>query len=256
MVRATSGSSAPVSPRQLKNTSARFFRFVCIYYIGFFLWRGGHRPASQTRYLHKNCCFLAQGPSVRMRSTSRFLPPSFRDLFASSVHKLRRWRARSVHLRRICLTVGFLACIRTLHLKSLAPYVGREIPEGRFSLFAFLPFYHQRTKFLAQANMQLESSFSGHRLQPLPRRSLVHSSLHYLIACLVIWDYFADSSSFTHWAFAVVDVASSSLMASRLSFFNLQPVASFADLFAAGTQWFSTVDPHCLRQSEPVRWVL
>ncbi len=67
----------------------------------------------------------------------------------------------------------------------------------------------------------------------LTRNQLWFLLPHSFIAFLVIYVVFADSNSFTHWALAAVGGVSSPLTPPRLNFFNLQPVASFADSSAA-----------------------
>lgn len=121
--------------------------------------------------------------------------------------------------------------------------------------------YHQRAMFLFSPIWNLTVPFLGagsSLCNSRPRRSFVHSSFHSHIACLVNWVFFADSSSLTSEALVAVDRVFSSLTPQCLSFFNLQPVASFADLSAAslprrpiwaGIQWISTVDPLYLRRS-------
>ena len=203
-------------------------------------------PVSPVFFM-KTAAFLAQGPSVRMRAISRLLPPSFRALFPSSVHKLRRWRARSLHSRRMCLTDWF-PCLHS-HLPSSIPGALRWKRNSRRPIFPVRICTTSELSSLLSPIWSLTVPFLGtgsSLCSSRPRRSLVHSSLHSLIAYLVNWVFFADSSSFTRWALVAVDRVSSSLTPPRLSFFNLQPVASFADLSAAslprrpiwaGTQW-------------------
>lgn len=98
-----------------------------------------------------------------------------------------------------------------------------------------------------------------------PRVSMVHFCFHSFKARKANWVSFAKSSSFTYCAWGAVDEVFSSLVLPRLNFFNLYPVASFANLSAtslltkpawAGTQCNSTVKPRSLRLSIPytMRW--
>ena len=80
------------------------------------LYERGHRPASQPHFLYEDCCFLGAGT---VRENAKLLLPSFRAFFASSVRRLRRWRANSLHSKRKYLTVWF-PCLHS-HLPSSIP---------------------------------------------------------------------------------------------------------------------------------------
>lgn len=176
----------------------------------------------------KIAAFLAQGPSVRMRSISKLLPPSFRAFFASSVHRLHRWRANSLHSKRMCLTVWFL-CLHS-HLLSSIPGTLRWKRNSQRPIFPVRTCTTSELSSLLNPQWNLIVPLLGDGFSlcnSRPRRSLAHSSFHSLIAFLVAWVFFADSNSFTHWAFAAVDEVSSSLTFPRLNFFNCQPVAPY-----------------------------
>lgn len=148
----------------------------------------GHRPASQPCLLYKNCCFLGAGASVRMRSISKLLLPSFRASFPSSSHKSRRCRANSLHSKRMCLTVWF-PCLHS-HLPSSIPGTLRPKRNSRSPIFpARMCTTSELSSLLnPQWSLIIPILGAGSSLRnSRPRRSLVHSTFHSLMlhTCLL-----------------------------------------------------------------------
>lgn len=113
------------------------------------------------------------------------------------------------------------------------PVIEEKFSKGQFFPFAFTT---SELSFLLNPQWSLIVSLLGDSFilyNSCPWHFLAHSSFYFLIAFLVAWVFFADSIFFTQSAFAVIDKVSSSLTPSYLNFFNLQPVASFANLSAA-----------------------
>ena len=146
-----------------------------------------NRPVSPV-FFKNIAAFLAQVPSVKMRSISRLFPLSFRAFVASSVHRLRRWRARSLHSRRMCLTVWF-PCLHS-HLPSSAPGTLRWKKNSQRPIFPVRICITSKLSSLPSPIWSLTIPFLGAGSSLCNSRScssLVHSSLHSLIACLVNW---------------------------------------------------------------------
>ena len=127
----------------------------------------------------KIAAFFAHGPSVRMRSRSKYFPLSFRAFLDSSVHSPRRIRLYNLHSNRTCLTV-WSPC---LQIASTLPNPGDFPLEQKFvkSDFSCAHLYHQRAQLFCETQMQFDyapprwgfefmqratSSFSGPFLFP------------------------------------------------------------------------------------------
>lgn len=171
---------------------------------------------------------------MRICSRSRHIPPSLRAFLDSSIHKPRRIWLYSLHSNKTCLTVC-VPCLQ-VHLPSVIPGTFLWNKNSRSPIFPMRICITRELNSFVRPRCSLTMPLLGEGsslCNARPRVSVLHFCFHSSQERDNIWVFFADSSYFTCFALAAVDAVSSSLVFPRLSFFNLHPVASLADLSAA-----------------------
>ena len=123
--------------------------------------------------------FFTQGPSVRICSRSKHLPPFLRAFLDFSIHSTRRIWLYNLYSNKTCLTV-WVSCLQ-IHLPSLIPGTFLSNMNSRRPIFPMRIYITRALNSFVRPSCSLTMPFFGEGsslCNAQPQVSVLHLCLH------------------------------------------------------------------------------